>query len=92
MEPADVLRTERIILSETTTIGIRRQQMERTCLPRAIETVETPWGEVAVKIVCLPDGTQRTTPEYEACAAIAREEGVALQTVMDVVREAARNR
>ena len=92
VEPADVLRTERIILSETTTIGIRRQQMERTCLPRAIETVETPWGEVAVKTVCLPDGTQRTTPEYEACAAIAREEGVALQTVMDTVREAARNR
>ena len=90
--PADVLRMERIILSETTTIGIRRQQMERTCLPRAIETVETPWGEVAVKTVCLPDGTQRTTPEYEACARIAREEGIALQTVMDAVREAAHNR
>ena len=91
-EPADVLRMEEIILSETTTIGIRRLQMERTCLPRAIESVETPWGDVLVKTVRLPDGTQRTTPEYEACAAIAREEGVALQTVMDVVREAARDR
>ena len=38
MEPSDVLRMEEIILSETTTIGIRRQQMERTCLPRAIES------------------------------------------------------
>ncbi len=91
-EPADVSIMEQIILSETTTIGIRRQQMERTCLPRAIETVDTPWGEVAVKTVYLPDGTQRTTPEYEACAAIAREGGIALQTVMDAVREAARNR
>ena len=91
-KPADVSIMEQIIFSETTTIGIRRQQMERTCLPRAIETVETPWGEVAVKTVCLPDGTQRTTPEYEACARIAREEGIALQTVMDVVREAAHNR
>ena len=36
VEPSDVLRMEEIILSETTTIGIRRQQMERTCLPRAI--------------------------------------------------------
>lgn len=88
VEPSDVLRMEEIILSETTTIGIRRQQMERTCLPRAIESVETPWGEVAVKTVRLPDGTQRTTPEYEACAAIARDSGVALQTVMDTVREA----
>ena len=92
MEPADVLRMEEIVLSETTTIGIRRQEMERTCLPRAIETVETPWGDVLVKTVRLPDGTQRTTPEYEACAAIARDKGVALQTVMDTVREAARNR
>ena len=88
VEPSDVLRIEEIILSETTTIGIRRLQMERTCLPRAIESVETPWGEVAVKTVRLPDGTRRTTPEYEACAAIARDKGVALQTVMDTVREA----
>ena len=88
VEPSDVSRMEEIILSETTTIGIRRQQMERTCLPRAIESVETPWGEVAVKTVRLPDGTRRTTPEYEACAAIARDSGVALQTVMDTVREA----
>ena len=92
VEPADVLRMEEIILSETTTIGIRRQEMGRTCLPRAIETVETPWGDVLVKTVRLPDGTQRTTPEYEACAAIARDKGVALQTVMDTAREAARNR
>ena len=92
VEPADVLRMEEIILSETTTIGIRRQEMERTCLSRAIETVETPWGDVLVKTVRLPDGTQRTTPEYEACAAIARDKGVALQMVMDTVREAARNR
>lgn len=92
VEPSDVLRMEEIILSETTTIGIRRLQMERTCLPRAIESVETPWGKVAVKTVRLLDGTRRTTPEYEACAAIARDKGVALQTVMDAVREAARNR
>ena len=88
VEPSDVLRMEEIILSETTTIGIRRQQMERTCLPRAIESAETPWGDVLVKTVRLPDGTRRTTPEYEACAAIARDKGVALQTVMDTVREA----
>lgn len=88
VEPSDVSRMEEIILSETTTIGIRRLQMERTCLPRAIESVETPWGEVAVKTVRLPGGTRRTTPEYEACAAIARDKGVALQTVMDTVREA----
>ena len=88
VEPSDVLRMEEIILSETTTIGIRRQQMERTCLPRAIESVETPWGDVLVKTVRLPDGTRRTTPEYEACAAIARDKGVVLQTVMDTVREA----
>lgn len=88
VEPSDVLRMEEIILSETTTIGIRRQQMERTCLPRAIESVETPWGDVLVKTVRLPDGTRRTTPEYKACAAIARDKGVALQTVMDTVREA----
>lgn len=50
VEPSDVLRMEEIILSETTTIGIRRLQMERTCLPGHRVGGDT-LGDVLVKTV-----------------------------------------
>ena len=46
----DIERLQTIVFLETTTNGIRRQVMERVCLPRRFEQVATPWGEVAVKV------------------------------------------
>ena len=85
----DVERLQSIIFAETTTIGIRRQRMERTCLERSFRTVRTEWGPVRVKVVLLPDGSERLTPEYEDCAAIAREHDMSLQRVMAAVLAAA---
>ncbi len=84
--PVDVERLEAIIFAETTTIGIRRWTCERSVLERAEAQVETAWGPVRLKLVTLPDGTRRATPEYEDCAAIARREGLSLQEVMEAAR------
>lgn len=66
---------EAIIFRETTTLGIRRSQQQRQILPRAIETVPTPYGSVRVK-VAWANGCDRSPtnvqPEYEDCAQIAR--------------------
>ena len=78
----DVRRMQDLIFLHTTTIGMRMQQMERRCLERRFETVATPWGEVALKVVTLPDGSERATPEYEDCAAIARREDLSIECVM----------
>lgn len=82
----DAERLEGIIFSETTTIGIRRWLCDRTVLERAWTTVPTPWGEVRMKVVTLPDGSLRGTPEYEDVAAIARRERLSFQTVMNATR------
>ena len=84
--PADVARLEGVIFAETTTIGIRRWDCERSVLPRAAGQAQTPWGPVRTKRVELPDGSARVTPEYEDCARLARENGVPLQQVMAAVR------
>ena len=60
----DIERLQTLIFLETTTNGIRRQVMERVCLPRRFEQVTTPWGEVSVKVATLPDGSERAAPEY----------------------------
>ena len=83
---ADIERLQLIIFRETTTIGIRRQRMERTVLPRTIEELQTPHGPIRMKRVTLPDGTMRTKPEYDDCAAIAAREGLPLQEVIASAR------
>ena len=85
----DAERLEGIIFSETTTIGIRRWLCDRTVLERAWTTAKTPWGEVRTKVVTLPNGLQRSMPEYEDVAAIARREHLPFQTVMDAARSPA---
>ena len=46
-EDADRLASE--IMKHTTTLGIRRQDLERYTLQRSIETADTPYGEVRIK-------------------------------------------
>ena len=71
----------RLIFKSTPTFGIRTRELTRHALPRRFETVETPYGPVRVKIGLL-DGREITrTPEFEDCAARARENDVAPREV-----------
>lgn len=71
---------EDIVFTETTTIGIRRVQMERTVLDREIKKVNTSLGEVRVK-VCTLRGGRRIYPEFESVAEICRSAGLSYQEV-----------
>lgn len=63
---------EQIIFRETTTIGIRRVEMERTVIEREQRLYNTSLGKIEVK-VC----GDRIYPEYEPLAAACRERGIA---------------
>jgi uncharacterized protein (TIGR00299 family) protein len=71
---------ERILFMETSTIGLRRCRMERTCLPRKSITVSTPYGEVKAKEVTY-EGTRRVSIEYEDACRLAKEKNVPLQKI-----------
>lgn len=77
----DIRTIEDILFHQTTTIGIRRVAMERTSLPRARGKVETPWGEVQVKVVTLPDGEVRSYPEFDAVSQVCRSTGASFGEV-----------
>ena len=72
---ADIPALERIIFAETTTIGIRRMEMERSVLVRRQMTLETAYGKAEIKICGTPEGL-RYYPEYESVAAIGRKYGM----------------
>ena len=68
-------------LTETTTIGVRWNRLNRTTLTRKAITLPCPSGDVAAKEVILPDGSTRITPEYDACKALADEKGCPLADI-----------
>lgn len=78
-----ISRMEEIIFTETTTIGIRRNELDRTILRRSEEEIQTPIGKVQVKICTLPNGTERCYPEYESAAALAKEAGLSFREAYD---------
>lgn len=70
----DAAKMEKIIFTHTTTIGIRRAEMERTCLARSKRSVEV-FGEKAEMKVVDVYGEKRFYPEYESVSQIARKIG-----------------
>lgn len=68
----------RTLLEETTSIGLRRYTVTKNALERRMEMMETPWGEVQVKLVLSNGALLRAKPEYDACKAIARENKIPL--------------
>ena len=80
-DETDIRKMEEIIFKETTTIGIRRQKMERSILKRQQATVSTPYGEILCKVCDYPDGSRRYYPEYESVAGAAKAKKIAFEEV-----------
>jgi uncharacterized protein (TIGR00299 family) protein len=79
---------EAVLFRETETFGIRRYPVERNKLRREAVVVQTPWGPVQGKRGWREGGASVFTPEYEDCARIARQHGVALREVYAAARRA----
>jgi uncharacterized protein (TIGR00299 family) protein len=81
-----------MILSETTTLGVRYYRAERRTLERRFETVETAYGAVRVKVARQQDRVMHVQPEYDDCAKRASETGVSLIEVQQAAHAAYRKK
>jgi uncharacterized protein (TIGR00299 family) protein len=72
----------RLILAETTTLGVRMRKESRAALTRRHVSVNTKWGAVRIKLANLNGSVSNYAPEYEDCRQIAKEQKVPLKTVM----------
>lgn len=77
-----------IIFRESSTFGVRVNRLERRCLDRRFESVETTWGPVRVKVGSWRGSEVTRSPEYEDCRRLAERHGVALKAVYDAARAA----
>jgi uncharacterized protein (TIGR00299 family) protein len=85
---AAVHAVEDVLFRETTTLGVRRYQASRHKLHRRPWTVQSTWGPVQGKLSWLEGRDPQFAPEYEECARIARQHGVALREVFMQVLKA----
>ena len=79
--PADSPALERLILTQTSTLGIRIRQDRRACLDRRYSTVSTPYGDIRIKIGSLAGETLNIAPEFEDCRRAAEQHAVAVKQV-----------
>jgi len=76
--PGDQEALAQLILSETSTLGLRIYSAQRRVLAREITEIETQHGKVRIKHTA----TGAFTPEYDDCRRIARETGLPLKEVI----------
>lgn len=77
-----------MLLRETSTLGVRIQQVQRRKAQRVQELIATGLGPMLVKVKRLGSRVVGATPEYEECQRIAREQGLPLVDVYEVARQA----
>ncbi len=80
---------ETIIFRETTTIGIRKMEMERTVLERSAGKITTSLGEAEVKVCILPDGARRGYPEYASVERLAKKNGISFRDAFEIIKREA---
>ena len=87
-EEAKIPEMERILFSETSTIGVRRIPVERTCMARELVKLSLPCGGSVSAKLCTWQGVVRCYPEYESVRQIAEEKGLSFSVVFQQAMQA----
>ena len=77
-----------IVFRESTTIGIRHQELSRECLDREMVTVTTPLGPVRFKVARRDGRVLNAQPEFEDLAKLSNERGIPIKDVQALAHKA----
>ncbi len=75
----------RLLLRETSTLGVRTTDVRRHEADRDVFEFESSLGPAAVKVKRLPGEPPRVAPEYEVCRRLAQDRGLPLAEVFRIV-------
>ncbi len=73
---------ERLLLRETSTLGLRVHEQSRVCLVRRYATVTTPFGEIRIKMGLFEGEVLNAAPEFEDCREAAVRCSVPVKEVL----------
>lgn len=86
--PERVDAARRVLVSETTTLGVRSHPVDKWALDRAVTTVEVAGQPVRVKVGRLGDAVTNAAPEHSDCVAVSAATGLPVQDVYAKARAA----
>lgn len=89
MHPQDLPVLEKIILTETTTLGMRYYDVARHCSERSFIEVALPQGSVKVKFSQAGGKILNIAPEFEDCRKLAEASKMPLKKIMQMAAAAA---
>ncbi len=77
-----------VLFRETTTLGVRYQEVAREALERSQVEVETPIGPVRFKVARRGDAEVNAAPEFDDCLRLASAHGLTLKDVQALAMKA----
>lgn len=80
------IKISKIIFSESTTIGIRCIKSERIKLKRSKKTVQTPLGEVRVKVIDMGKGVEDFRPEYDDIKKLSLQNSLSIRDTLSKIK------
>ena len=70
-----------ILLTHTTSLGVRKQKVEKIVLKRQFQEIMTRYGPVTLKTAIYKGKRLKSKPEYEDCIRIAKEKNIPVHLV-----------
>lgn len=89
MRPEDLPVLEKVILTETTTLGLRYYNVARHCSERNFVNINLPQGTIKVKYSQADGRVLNIAPEFEDCRKLAETSGLPLKKIMQMAASAA---
>lgn len=77
---------QRLLLTETTTAGLREIPVTKYMMKRDFETITTKYGDVKVKNFYLSGEKIKSKPEYEMCLELAEKHNVGISEIYRSIR------
>ncbi len=79
---------EDVVFAETSSIGVRWQQIRRTVADRSMVDVQTEWGTVGVKVAERDGQVINVAPEFGDCRHLAEKSGAPLKKIYQAALQA----
>jgi uncharacterized protein (TIGR00299 family) protein len=77
-----------IVFRESTTIGVRHQELSRECLDREMVAVETPLGPVRFKVASRDGRVVNAQPEFDDLAKLSEQRGIPIKDLQALAYKA----
>jgi len=76
------------LMRETTTIGMRWREEERSCAEREMLSLQTRYGKIRFKLARWEGKQVNLSPEYEDCKRLALTHGISIKDIFEEAKRA----